>query len=78
MSVIDLASARLDREAALWQAYVTAKARADETLSLDDGRAAGRAWRAFLELHQTASQSSLVRRHNLSAETRPVYGGEAR
>lgn len=61
MSVINLATARQDREAALWQAYVTAKSRADETLALDDGRAAGKAWRAFLEFYQSAEQSAAMR-----------------
>lgn len=77
MSVIDLASARQDREAALWQAYVTAKARADETLSPDDGRAAGRAWRAFLAMSETTAQSVLVNKRDLLATYNPEYRSAA-
>ena len=40
----------------LWQAYVDAKLKADSTLSIADGLAAARAWKAWLDDFQGACQ----------------------
>ena len=37
------------READLWQAYCAAMRKAQASLRIEDGIAAGRAWRAFIE-----------------------------
>ncbi|POR42545.1 hypothetical protein [Methylobacterium sp. V23] len=50
MNVIDLQSVRDAREQAAFEAYVSAKAVADETLRILDMAAAVKAWNAFVEL----------------------------
>ncbi len=60
MSIVDLAIERERRESEAWEAYVRAKARADETHNLEDGRLAARAWCAFLDLYQTPAHAALM------------------
>lgn len=51
--LISLADARQDRDIsveAAWDAYIAARAVADETLKLEDGIAAAKAFKRFLEL----------------------------
>ncbi|WP_066923025.1 hypothetical protein [Methylobacterium sp. CCH5-D2] len=50
MGVVDLKAHVEARQAEAWENYVAAKQRADETLALEDGLAASRAWRAFLQI----------------------------
>lgn len=57
MSIVHLTEERDRRATAAWDAYVLAKQRADNTLSLTDGLAAGKAWRTFLTLFQSAEQN---------------------
>jgi hypothetical protein len=40
---------------AAWDAYCAARARAEATQKIEDGIAAGQAWRQWLELFQRAS-----------------------
>lgn len=58
--IIDLGERRdamLDEK---WDAYVAAHRRAQQTLALEDGKAAGRAWRDWLDLWITESQRKWV------------------
>lgn len=51
--VVSIADARRNRDAhveELFDAYLKAKAKVDETGRLEDGIAAGKLWRQFLEL----------------------------
>ncbi len=43
-------SKREDRLQALWLAYTNARAKAETTLDIQDGIAAGKAWAAWLDL----------------------------
>lgn len=43
-----------------WQAYVDAKKIADDTLRVEDGIAAGRAWRDFLNVFEPGSLPGTV------------------
>ncbi|MBB3385527.1 MULTISPECIES: hypothetical protein [unclassified Rhizobium] len=47
----------IDRQ---WQAYVDALRRAEQSLSIQDGIAAGKAWRAWLNLFMTADQRNFL------------------
>lgn len=44
------------RQEAAWQHYVAAAAKAQSTHDINDGIAAGRAWRQWLELFMTDDQ----------------------
>lgn len=51
-NVVDLAVAREAREATveeLWDRYIAATQRAQQTLSIDDGIRAGKAWGDFIK-----------------------------
>ena len=48
---------REDSQEALWQRFVEASERSKETLRLEDGLAAGRAYRAFCESFLTKRAS---------------------
>lgn len=51
--LISIADAKRDRDMRIedvWDAYVKAKAKADETGKIEDGIAAGKVWKRFLEL----------------------------
>ncbi len=53
LKVVSIADARRDRDARvedLWDAYVAAKGKADKSESVEDGIAAARLWKRFLEL----------------------------
>ncbi|GLK78020.1 hypothetical protein GCM10008171_32740 [Methylopila jiangsuensis] len=67
MAVIDLQSHRSAALEAAWEAYASAARRAQQTLTIEDGIAAGAAWRRFLDLHMTADQ-----RQRLSAAMLPM------
>lgn len=48
--VLDMAKRQRDRRADdLWEDYRRAAVKAQETLDIEDGIAAGRAWRAWLD-----------------------------
>lgn len=57
MSVVSLSSERDRRETEAWEHYVAARARADATHNIVDGKAAALAWRAWIELHMTPAQT---------------------
>ena len=48
MHIVKLEDFREERVEEAWYAYVRAKERADETLDIRDGIAAGKAWRTML------------------------------
>lgn len=45
---------------ARWERYVSAQRRAQETLSVEDGIAAGRAWREWLNLYMSNEQRNFI------------------
>ncbi len=59
-NVLNLQAERERRETEAWLAYTAAKERADRTHNVEDGRKAGLAWRAFLELYQTPAQTEFM------------------
>lgn len=60
MSIVSLITERERRQEDAWAAYVSAKALADRSLTIEDGRLAARAWCAFLELYQTPAQTDFM------------------
>ncbi len=60
MSVVCLRAERERREAEAWDRYVAAKSLADETHSLEHGRAAKRAWHEFIDLFATPAQAEFI------------------
>lgn len=56
MFVVDLNAVRERRQEEAFNAYVAARGRAEETLAVEDGLAAGRAWRRFLDLFISPEQ----------------------
>lgn len=57
MRITHLTEERDRRASAAWDAYVAAKRRADDTMCIADGIAAGKAWRTFLTVFQSAEQN---------------------
>ncbi|UNK39359.1 hypothetical protein MNR02_06540 [Shinella sp. H4-D48] len=55
-NVINLA----EHQQAVWMAYVTAAKRAQESGRMEDGIAAGRAWRRWLDLFMTPEQREAI------------------
>ena len=47
-----------------WDAYIAAPRRATQTLAIDDGKAAARAWRDWLDLWMTADQRQWMGRND--------------
>lgn len=71
--VVDLMSEREKRIEDTWQDYCAARTRADETLSVEDGIAAGRAWRRWLDLFLTHEQrQALDRADNVISSGRRI------
>lgn len=59
----DIISLEERREALLderWDAYIAAHRRATQTLAIEDGKAAARAWRDWLDLWMTESQRKWI------------------
>jgi hypothetical protein len=54
--VIDLEAQREQRIEETWGAYCAARMQAEATLSVEDGIAAGKAWRRWLDLFMTMDQ----------------------
>lgn len=59
-SVVNLTAERERRETEAWERYVAARNRADETLLVEDGTQAARAWCAFLSLFLTEAQAEFM------------------
>jgi hypothetical protein len=55
-NVINLA----EHQQTIWLAYVAAAKRAQETGNMDDGIAAGRAWRRWLDCFMTPEQREAI------------------
>ncbi len=55
-SVLDFQQERLRREGEAWMAYAVARKRAEESLTIEDGIAAGKAWKRWLDLFMTGDQ----------------------
>lgn len=60
MTIIDISSERERRETEVWDCYIQARRRAEESESIEDGRIAARAWCAFIDLYLTPSQSAFM------------------
>lgn len=60
MSVIDFEAERERRINEAWQAYCTARKQAETTWAVEDGIAAGRAWRRWIDLFMTADQRTAL------------------
>lgn len=56
------ATPTLQEQAEAWQAYVAARQRVDETLDMDDGIIAARAWKRFLDLFLDGSEQLPARK----------------
>jgi len=64
-AIIDLSVERNERNTRLelaWQAFQAASLKAQDTLDMKDGMAAGRAWRRWLELFMTEEQNAWIGR----------------
>jgi hypothetical protein len=61
-NIIPLAQAQGDLVAERWAVYLSAKDRADASRRLEDGIAAGRAWREFLNAFTPAETRDAFRR----------------
>lgn len=61
MSVVDLQTYREDREEEVWKRYLHARNEAERTGCMEWGRAAGRAWREWLDTFQTPEQNERER-----------------
>lgn len=62
MTVVDLETERERRIDAAWRSYCEARQRAEQTLDVEDGIEAGRAWRRWLDLFMTAEQRNTLDR----------------
>jgi hypothetical protein len=58
--VLDFQQERLRREGEAWTAYASARKRAEETLTIEDGIAAGKAWKRWLDLFMTGEQTQTL------------------
>ncbi|NEU13567.1 hypothetical protein G3T14_15715 [Methylobacterium sp. BTF04] len=61
MGVVDLDLFRERREQEVWQRYLDARNAAEKTGDINHGIAAGRAWREWLTLFQSADQNEADR-----------------
>lgn len=70
VNVVDMKAFREKREEETWRAYTEARERAERTLDIKDGIAAGLAWRAWLVSWQTPEQNEHDREFNRILEMR--------
>lgn len=71
-ALIDLSAVREARIEAAWSAYVAALNQANQTLAVQDGIAAGKAWRRWLDLFMTADQREWL--DQPAPVARPTWG----
>ena len=73
-NVLDLSTETHARIEARWESYLVAKKRADETMEVDDGIAAARAWRRWLDLFMSDDQRRMLDRAGEIAVIRRRFG----
>lgn len=59
-NIASLTTERERRETEAWERYVAARNVAEATLRVEDGIAAGRAWRTFLDLFLSPTQAATM------------------
>lgn len=80
MAVVDLDTARAAREDAAFERYRLAWLRVQETGAIEDAREAGRAWRAYLDIHMSPQQRAEFARIDAALKentrrTGSIFGG---